>query len=119
MNIDNKTKKAKGRDSIFSFGDKEKIKQTKTFTENKKKADVNPNQNNNGFDFNNNNPEFMNNEFGNDFAPEEYPTMDLVSGNSAQFTTNYNIQPPENYPNLSNPNSNEFVFQENDFNFDK
>ena len=61
----------------------------------------------------------MNNDFGNDFAQEEYPTMDLVSANSAAFTTNINVSGPINNPNLGNPNSSEFAFQENDFNFDK
>ena len=123
MNIDNKNKKKKGRDSIFTFGDKEKLNKAATLSETRKKFDTNPNNNpnNNGFDFNNNNPEFMNNDFSNEFAQEEYPTMDLVSANSANFSSNYNISGPINNPNINynNQNSNEFVFQENDFNFDK
>ena len=118
MNIDNTNKKDKKRDSVFTFGDKEVLNKAKTFAPSKNKVEAN-NFNNNGFDFNNNNPEFMNNDFGNDFAPEEYPTMDLVSANSATFTTGHNISGPINNPNLNNPNSQEFAFQENYFNFDK
>ena len=126
MNIDNANKKEKKRDSVFTFGDKETLNKAPTFNAGKKKRidennanNTNNTNNNNGFDFNNNNPEFMNNDFGNDFAQEEYPTMDLVSANSAAFTTNINVSGPINNPNLGNPNSSEFAFQENDFNFDK
>ena len=127
MNIDNANKKEKKRDSVFTFGDKETLNKAPTLNAGKKKKfdennannTNNINNNNNGFDFNNNNPEFMNNDFENDFAQEEYPTMDLVSANSAAFSTNINVSGPINNPNLGNPKSSEFAFQENDFNFDK
>ena len=133
MNIDNKVKKVKAKESTFSFGDKDKdkISKSQSFGEKKNKElrnSTNPSQNNNmannDFDFTNNDQQFMNNEFGNDFAPEEYPTMDLVSGNSSDIPVSSSYSGPINNP-LNNPlnrfstPSQEFTFQENDFNFDK
>ena len=123
MNIEHKAKKV-GRDSIFSFGDKDKLIKTNTFTDNrKKKIVINPNpninnMNNKEFDFNDNG-QFNNNDFGNEFDQEEYPSLDIVNTQSAMpFTTNISLENNNSKPNFGNPN-NEFVFQENDFNFDK
>ena len=52
-------------------------------------------------------PPFMDNDFANNLPEEEYPSMDLVY---------------ENNPNNKGPktkNSNEFAFQEKDFEFEQ
>jgi len=114
MNIENKEKKKNLKESVFTFGEKEKEKKNL-----KKSTKVNnqemPNQfdtspNNNGFDFNNN----EDNIFGNELPEEEYPTMDLVSGNNCDFPGQNNL----NQNNNSYPNQKDIVFQE-DFNFDQ
>ena len=123
MNIENKDKKKNLKESVFTFGEKEKEKKNL-----KKSTKVNnqemPNQfdtspNNNGFDFNNN----EDNIFGNELPEEEYPTMDLVNTNSGLSVDSHNILDPRNNINnnlnLSNQPSAEFIFQEKDFNFDK
>ena len=123
MNIENKEKKKNLKESVFTFGEKEKEKKNL-----KKSTKVNnqemPNQfdtspNNNGFDFNNN----EDNIFGNELPEEEYPTMDLVNTNSGLSVDSHSILDPRNNINnnlnLSNQPSAEFIFQEKDFNFDK
>ena len=108
MNIETKTKR-KERQSIFLFGTKnnnaDQIPKANTVREGKKNVTTPTNE----FNFNNN-EEFMNNDFG----AEEYPTMDLVSGNNCDFPGQNNL----NQNNNSYPNQKDIVFQE-DFNFDQ
>ena len=130
MNINQsviKKDKDKDKPSNFAFGDKDKFVKTKTVMENKKaKINLNSNQNNNmnnnGFDFNNN-EQFNNNEFGDEFGPSEYPSLDLLNSQSAANFDNKNLSLSNNPSggNFGNPNNNnnQFMFQENDFNFDK
>ena len=118
MNIDNKSKKVKTKEATqaFSFGEKDKDKLTKsqTFGEKKNKElskSVKVNQNNNvpNFDFSNNDQQFMGNEFGNDFPQEEYPTMDLVSGNNSDIPISNSFSGPINNPlndAMNNPMGN-------------
>ena len=105
MNIETKTKR-KERKSIFLFGTKnnnfDQFSKSKTVREDKKNISTPYNE----FNFSNNEG-FMNNDFG----AEEYPTMDLVSGNNCDF-------PGQNNNNYSYPNQKDIVFQE-DFNFDQ
>ena len=100
MNIENKDKKSKNRDTTFSFGDKEKtnkLNKAQTMTGNKMPINI----------ISETNEEIMNNnESDFNYNPEDLPTMDLIQSNSTPIFANRN-------------NNNDFVFQENDFNFDK
>ena len=124
MNIDlNIQKKDKNKPSNFSFGDKDKLAKTKTTIEIKNvKTNLNSNQNNNGFDFNNND-QFNNDEFGDEMGPAEYPSLDLLNSQSAMNlnTNNLTLSNNPSNNNFGNPNNNnnQFMYQENDFNFDK
>ena len=98
MNIKNIKKNKIRENRIFEFGAKKNIKIDEK---------PNPNENNNENNFDNDMPPFMDNDFANNLPEEEYPSMDLVY---------------ENNPNNKGPktkNSNEFAFQEKDFEFEQ
>ena len=125
MNIDTKEKKSKRFDSGFQFGDKEKPKkniQKEKLFQSALVLEPKSLSSNIGLS----NEEFSNNMFGEELPMgetpvEEYPDLELVNRCSASLNNDNGIHLNDNNndPNQLQFCKTQFVFQENDFNFDK
>jgi hypothetical protein len=125
LNIDTKEKKPKKMDSGFQFGDKEKTKKNNL----KEKLfhstlEMNPKSLSSNIEFNNS--QFNDNVFGEELPieempAEEYPDLELVNRCSTPINNDGGMPPnnSNNDPNQLQFSKTQFVFQENDFNFDK
>ena len=125
MNIETKDKKRKRLDSGFQFGEKEKTSKIAQIEKNIQTSfAMNPKSMSSKIEFNNNfSDELPIEEMPVEDMPiEEYPDLELVNrcstpmNNDNTFDLNNNNN---NDPNQLQFSKTQFVFQENDFNFDK